>query len=86
MDKKTFEETKIGQKVHTADGPYNHRKDGVITQKVETVWGLHCVAKFQDGSEQTIHNFSTVGIGFYKSEEKPLDFLQTIKAGAAVSK
>jgi DNA-binding transcriptional regulator YdaS (Cro superfamily) len=66
MDESTFNSIKIGETIHSVDGHGSPRVSTVVG-KVTDRWGRHLQIKFQDGTEDTVHSFTKVGIGHYRA-------------------
>ena len=68
---KDFLETKIGQRVCTVTEPGQApisglcEREGNIVKKIEDEFGRYFMISFDDGNEDTMHNITTTGIGFY---------------------
>ena len=68
---KEFLETKIGQRVCTITGPGQFpmpgfcEAEGTIVKKVEDEYGKYFLVFLDDGNEETMHDITAVGIGFY---------------------
>lgn len=78
MERNIWNSVRIGEEIGFIDGPGQSLSDcvGTVTQKVEDRWGLHVVVGFPrvlgepDRLPETVHGFTTVGIGAYRMAER----------------
>jgi hypothetical protein len=71
MERKLFEEVKLGELVAFITGPGQTKSDcvGAVIAKTEDRWGTHLVVEIEESPERRIEmvtNFTEVGIGAYR--------------------
>lgn len=67
----SLDEAQVGNRVHSVTGPGDFPTEGLssrsgnIVSREENKWGKYLVVEFDDGTTDTIHGFTTTGIGWY---------------------